>query len=87
LIVTAVISLLAGIAGYSAAKAGVVQLMGSLAHRVPSAKQLALLADLWVHLAAYGVGFFGGIMLSIWILFRRRRLARLDRKSLSLLAS
>lgn len=75
LIVMAVASLLAGIAGYFMARAGVVQLAGSLAYRVPPAKHVAFLADGAAHLAAYGVGFFGGIILSIWILFRRRRMA------------
>lgn len=45
LIVTACCSLLAGIAGYFLAKAGAIQLMGSLAHRVPPAKHVAILAD------------------------------------------
>jgi hypothetical protein len=73
LIVMACCSLLAGIAGYLTASAGGVQLIGSLAYRVPAAKHVAFLADLWAHLTAYGVGFFGGIALSIWVLFRRRR--------------
>ncbi len=76
LIVMACSSLLAGIAGYLTARAGGVQLVGSLAYRVPAAKHVTFLADGAAHLAAYGVGFFGGITLSIWILFRRRRLAR-----------
>ena len=69
LIVMAASSFLAGIAGYFAAKAGAVQLVGSLAYRVPPAKHIVFLADLWAHLTAYGVGFFGGIALSIWVLF------------------
>ena len=76
LIVMACSSLLAGVAGYFVAKAGDVQLVGSLAYRVPAAKHVAFLTDLWAHLAAYGVGFFGGIGVSIWVLFRRRRMAR-----------
>ena len=82
LIVMACSSLLAGISGYFVAKAGGVQLIGSLAYRVPAAKHVAFSADLWAHLAAYGVGFFGGIGVSIWVLFRRRRLARTARQSL-----
>ena len=76
LIVMACASLLAGIAGYFMAQAGVVWLVGSLASRVPAAKHVAFLADLSAHLAAYGVGFFGGLVLSVWVLFRRRRLAK-----------
>lgn len=76
LIVMAVASLLAGIAGYFLAKTGAIQLVGPLAHRVPPAKHIAFLADGAAHLAAYGVGFFGGIVLSIWVLFRRRQMGR-----------
>ena len=76
LIVMAVASLLAGIAGYFMARAGVVQLDGWLASHIPEKKHIAFLADGAAHLAAYGVGFFGGMVLSIWILFRRRRLNR-----------
>jgi hypothetical protein len=76
LIVMACASLLAGIAGYFLARSGIVQLMGSLAYRVPQAKHVVFVADLWAHLAAYGVGFFGGLGLSIWVLFRRRRWGR-----------
>ena len=46
----------------------------SLAFRVPAEKHVAFLADGAAHLAAYGVGCFGGIILCIWVLFRRRRL-------------
>ncbi len=76
LIVMACSSLLAGVSGYFVAKAGGVQLVGSLVYRVPAVKHVAFLADLWAHLAAYGVGFFGGVVLSIWVVFRRRRMAR-----------
>ncbi len=82
LVVMACSSLLAGVSGYFVAKVGGVQLVGSLAYRVPAAKHVAFLADLWAHLAAYGVGFFGGIGVSIWVLFRRRRMAWTTRQSL-----
>jgi hypothetical protein len=81
LLVMACSSLLAGVSGYFVAKADGVQLVGSLAYRVPAAKHVGFLADLWAHLAAYGVGFFGGIGVSIWVLFRRRQLARTIRQS------
>ena len=76
LVVMACASLLAGITGYILAKAGAVQLMGSLARRVSPEKHVAFLADGAVHLAAYGVGFFGGLVLCGWVLFRQRRLCR-----------
>jgi hypothetical protein len=72
----AVVSLLAGIAGYFLAQAGSIHLAGWLAQRVPPEKHVAFLADGAAHLAAYGAGFFGGIGLSIWVLFRRRRNSR-----------
>lgn len=76
LFVMACASLLAGIAGYFMAQAGVIRLVSSLAARVPPAKHVAFLADGAAHLAAYGVGFFGGIVLCVWVVFRRRRLAK-----------
>ena len=75
LLVMAISSLLAGIAGYFTAKAGGVRLFEPIASRVPVEKHVAFLADLWAHSAAYGVGFFGGLVLCAWVLFRRRRLA------------
>jgi hypothetical protein len=75
LIVMAVASLIAGIAGYYAAKAGVIRLDGDLGSAIPPEKHVAFLADGAAHLTAYGVGFFGGIILSIWVLFRRWRMA------------
>jgi hypothetical protein len=72
LIVMACASLLAGIVGYFVAEAGMIRLAGFLASRVPPAKHVAFLADGAAHLAAYGVGFFGGLVLCAWVLFRRR---------------
>ncbi len=75
LIVMAVTSLVAGIAGYLAANAGVIKLRGVLAIYVPAEKQVAFLADGAAHLAAYGAGFFGVIGLSVWVVCQRRRMA------------
>lgn len=79
LIVMACASLLAGTVGYFVAKEGGVQLIGWLATQVPAQKHVAFLADLWAHLAAYGVGFFGGFVLSGWVVVRRRRMAKRER--------
>ena len=76
LIVMAVSSLLAGIAGYFTARAGGAWLVGSLALRIPAAKHVTFVADLWAHSAAYGVGFFGGLVVCGRIVMRRRRLAK-----------
>ena len=81
MIVTGCGSLLAGITGYFAARAGAVRLLGSLAYQVPAAKHIAFLADLWAHLAAYGVGSVGGIVICGWMLFRRRQMANQRRQS------
>jgi hypothetical protein len=68
------ISLLAGVAGYFVAKAGGVWLIEPLASRVPADRHVLFLADLWAHIAAYIVGFLGGLGLCIWdILARGRR--------------
>jgi hypothetical protein len=75
LIVMACASLLAGVAGYFAAQAGVIRLEGFLAARVPADKHVAFLVDAAAHLAAYGVGFFGGLVLCVWVVVQRRRLA------------
>lgn len=76
LIVMACTSLIAGIAGYFMATAGVIRLNGFLAARIPEAKHVAFFADGAAHLAAYGVGFFGGLVLCGWVLVRRRRRAK-----------
>ena len=73
LIVMACSALVAGLVGYILASAGVVRLDGWLGSHVPEKKHVAFLADGAAHLASYGVGFFGGIILSIWVVFRRRR--------------
>ena len=75
LIVMACSALVAGLVGYILASAGVVRLDGWLGSHVPEKKYVAFLADGAAHLASYGVGFFGGIALSIWVVFRRRRMA------------
>jgi hypothetical protein len=75
LVVMAFASLVAGLIGYFVANTGGVWLVEPLRSRVPEAKHTAFLADLWAHLAAYGVGFFGAIAICGWVLLRRWRLA------------
>ncbi len=53
-----------------------VDLLRPIASRVPVEKHIVFLADLWAHLAAYGVGFFGGLVLCGWVLIRRRLASR-----------
>jgi hypothetical protein len=78
LIVMVVASLLAGIAGYEIAKAGVLKLPEPLASRLPTVRHIPFFADWWAHQAAYGVGFFGGLVLCVWVLFRRRLIPSVD---------
>lgn len=76
LLVMGFVSLIAGTIGFFVAQAGGVWLLEPLSSRVPVEKHNLFLADLWAHLAAYIVGFVGGISLCGWILFRRYRLAK-----------
>ena len=76
LIVMAAASLMAGIAGYLAAREGLAALPASLAARIPLSRHARFVADWWAHTAAYGTGFYGGTILWVWILFRRRRRSR-----------
>lgn len=68
----AVLSLMAGLAGYFAARSNRVILVGPSASAVPREKHVPFIADLWAHLAAYGTGIVGGVVVcvSTW---RRRR--------------
>jgi len=75
LVVTGCASLLAGFTGYFVANAGGAWLVEPLRSQVPASKHAVFLADLWAHLAAYGVGFLGGIAVCGWVLSRRWRMA------------
>ncbi len=74
LVIMGCASLIAGAAGYFVANSGGVWLVEPLRSQVPEAKHAAFLADLWSHLAAYGVGIVGGVTLCVWVLFRRWRM-------------
>jgi hypothetical protein len=69
------IALIAGVCGYFAARTGRVWLLEPLASTVPEEKHVRFLADLWAHLAAYGTGFIGGIVVWLWVWRERRRRA------------
>ena len=73
LVVMAISSLLAGITGYQIAKASGLVLPEPLGSRIPKGHHHLFFADSLAHLAAYGVGVFGGIMLCVWVLVRRWR--------------
>lgn len=69
----ALASLVAGVVGWSLARAGAVVLVEPLAGRLPAEWHVPFIADLWAHLAAYAVGFTGGaaVCVTTW----RRRAA------------
>jgi hypothetical protein len=69
-----IVSLLAGTVGYFMAEIGGVWLVEPMKSRIPFAKQSLFMADLWAHLAAYGVGFVGGIIVCVRIWLRRKRM-------------
>ncbi len=70
---TAVCAVLAGVAGYFLAAAGVVVLLEPLASRVPPDRHVAFLTDLWAHLAAYLAAFVGGVTLIVRVWRSRGR--------------
>lgn len=66
----------AGLAGYFAARTGVVVLVGEIAARVPEEQHVAFIVDLWAHVAAYVSGALTGLALCGHTWARRGRLAR-----------
>ena len=71
---SAVCALIAGLAGYLAARQGEVFLLEPLASEVPRDKHPAFIADLWTHIASYGVGLAGGVVVIVQTWRSRRRL-------------
>lgn len=69
------VSLMAGFTGFFMARSGMVWLVEPLRSLVPESKHAFFIADLWAHLAAYGVGSLGGLILCGWILSTRRKTA------------
>ena len=66
-----VLSMLAGLLGYNASRAGVVFLIEPLASRIPADLHHRFLFDLWAHQAAYAVGIIGGFIIVTWIAVKR----------------
>lgn len=73
--VSAVGAAIACLVGYMAAQLGWVFLVGSIAEEVPRQAHHRFLAAMWAHIASYGIGFIGGIVILIWMLLKRQRLA------------
>ncbi len=76
LIVMAIASLLAGITGYQLAKASGYVLPEPYGPRIPEERHRLFFADSLAHLAAYGVGLFGELILCVGVLVLRRRTGR-----------
>ncbi len=72
-IVSFIIAVVAGLVGWTAASKGGVFLVGTIADRVPSDRHVPYLVDLWAHSASYLVGFFGGMVLIVFVLLGRQR--------------
>ena len=66
-------TLLSGITGGILASRGIVT-PGDWQWDIPEAAHTGFVADVFAHLAAYGAGFVGGIVLIIWAKRRRQRL-------------
>jgi hypothetical protein len=75
LVIMAVVSFVAGVAGYLSARAGWVWLHGFLAETIPRERHPLFIADLWAHLAAYASAFVGGVTLVIRASLRRTAMA------------
>jgi hypothetical protein len=66
-------ALTAGVASYELASAGKIWLADPLASRVVTSHHARFRADLWAHLASYGSGLVGGLVLIVWVQRKRRK--------------
>lgn len=73
---SALVASLSGIIGWLLASTHSIWLVGSLAARVPRARQELFLVDLWIHNASYLASFIGGLVLIGWTWRRRYTLMR-----------
>ncbi|MEQ8791378.1 MAG: hypothetical protein RIC55_34265 [Pirellulaceae bacterium] len=75
-VAAAVIATLMGLVGRWAAASEWVWLVEPMASRVPRARHVDFLTDLWAHTAAYGVGAVGAMVICVRAVLRRRAAAR-----------
>ncbi|HXT41802.1 MAG TPA: hypothetical protein VN887_17475 [Candidatus Angelobacter sp.] len=73
LLIMSLAALTAGIVGYVLALAGKIWLTDPLASEIAKSLHARFLADLWAHLASYGSGFIGGLILIGWVWRKRRK--------------
>jgi hypothetical protein len=71
----ALVATIAGWTGGLLAQRGAVFLVGELADRIPKPRHGPFLVCLWSHVASYGAGFLGGLVLAVLVRRRRVRLA------------
>ena len=74
LIAMAICALVAGAAGSYLVATGAIPVPAGWAIRIPPNKQIAFSADAWAHLASYGAGILGGLVLIAYALVRRMQL-------------
>ncbi len=69
-------SVLSGTVGHILAVKGFLEMQGHLATRVPTPQHIWFITDLWAHLAAYGTGLMGGIVVCVVTVLGRKTEAR-----------
>ncbi|HEY3899837.1 MAG TPA: hypothetical protein VGM54_14555 [Chthoniobacter sp.] len=73
LVVMAFCALASGITGFLLVSRGNLEI-GYWADLIPPSLHARFQADAFAHLASYGVGFLGGIVVVIWAILRRRKM-------------
>jgi hypothetical protein len=73
LIAMAVCAAVAGMVGSYLVATGVAPVPGGWAARIPPDKQVTFSADAWAHMASYGAGILGGVVLIAYAFLRRMR--------------
>jgi hypothetical protein len=58
-------AIVAGVIGFSLASSGQIVLLEPLASKVPADRHTRFITDLWMHLASYGSGAVGGLVLAV----------------------
>jgi hypothetical protein len=82
LVVMAFFAVGSGLTGFLLVSRGNID-VGYWADLIPRSAHARFLADAFAHLASYGVGFLGGIVVVICAILRRRKLHLLARQSVS----
>jgi hypothetical protein len=70
---SAVSALLAGVAGAALVASGAAPVPGGWGDVIPPAKHVAFSADAWAHMASYGAGALGGLLVIAHTIRRRVR--------------